>query len=185
MDYLPVIISFIYGYIFVPFAICNLLYVVVKQFNKSKTLQATADFGEQIFYTAGVVYFIVFLINTLRIYLYYNGSGLFEKYTESYWTQASIWIICSQLLRYDFIRKYSIFRILISVFVLISIHYYAILASTISRDYPYVEWVKLFKPSFIYAILFTKSFVFGFFCYAYVLRKEKRRNAAILDEEIK
>ena len=183
-DLFSIINSSIYGYIFVPFAVCNLVYVLSNMFVKNQTLNKSISYAEKIFYTSGIVYIIVFVLNTLVIILNYNEYDIFGKYALSYWPQASIWILASQLLRFDFIKKFSLFRILISIFILISIEYYIILGATIARDYPAVEWSKIFKPGFVYAILFAKSFLFGFFCYAFVLRNIESKQDAILDEEI-
>lgn len=183
-DLFGIINSSIYGYILVPFAVCNLVYVLSNIFVKNPTFKKTISFAEKIFYTSGVIYTIVFILNTIVIILNYNEYDIFGKYALSYWPQVSIWIIASQLFRFDFIKKYSLFRILISIFILISFEYYTILGTTIARDYPDVEWGKLFKPGFVYAILFTKSLLFGFFCYAFVLRNAVSKEDAILDEEI-
>ncbi len=163
MDLLNVILNLIYGFIFVPFAVCNLIYTGIKPFSKNTTLTRTITFAENIFQKFGLAYFIVLIINTLITSLIISDYSIFfGNLLMAYWLQPIIWISCSQLLQIPLIKKYSLFRILISIFILISIEYYIVLGSTIVRDYPNIAWDKLFKPGFIYAILFTKSFLFVF-----------------------
>lgn len=179
-----VVINGIYGYLFVPFAVCNLAYVVFKTFNKTQALKDTIVLADKIFYYAGIAYLVLFILNTLLITIIYVDYDIYGKYAIAYWVQPLAWFICSQLIGFYFIKKYSLFRIVISIFLLISFEYYTILLSTIMRDYPDVDWIKLLKPTFIYVLLFVKSLAYGFFCFAFAIRNKTKRNNDVLDERI-
>lgn len=183
MDLLAIIVNTIYGFIFAPFAVCNLFYGAIQYFKRNQTLDSAIALADKILYTAGLVYFIIFLLNTLLILQIHNAYDIFGKYASSYWLQTSIWFLCSQAIRIPFIKRIGLFRILFSVILLISIQYYTSLGTNIARDYPDIEWTKLLKPTFIYFILFAKSFLFGLFCIAFVLRNKRRRQQIILDED--
>ena len=167
-----------------PFAVCNLAYVVVKILNKTQALKETIALADKIFYYAGIVYLVFFILNTLLITFIYTGYDIYGKYAIAYWVQPLAWIICSQLIGFEVIKKYSFFRVLLSLFILFSFEYYTILATTIARDFPDVNWCGLLKPTFIYVILFVKSLVYGFFCYSFAMRRKVKRNDDVLDETI-
>lgn len=170
----------------VPFAVWNNLYLVVKIFhNNNNWVVEVKDIAIKIILYSGLVYLALFLLDSLMIYFNLESTTenlefVFGRNWVAHWLNPLIWVSCSQLFRFKFIRDNSLLRLLISIVFLVSLLQYTIIVTTIARDYPNIDYSIL--PGFVhYLYLIFKGLVFTSICKLLLQDKDKRE--AVLDDE--
>lgn len=157
--------------LFIAFGIYSLLYVIIKTFNKNQTLIAFDFNARKFIILNGLIYFVAWTSRT--IYFYFQNSGenqnnleelMFGQYSLQFWFQPIFWLILSQLYRIKLLSENTIFRILSSLGLLISIDKLIIFLSAFHRDYLPSSWsisndLGIYPSNFILEIL-TKLLIF-------------------------
>jgi len=179
------LIDLIYDFIMVPFAVWNILYLIVKLFHKKNWIVEVDEYAIIFIKTFGLIYFLCLLLGSLMIYFDPNSTSENLEYVVgrrwvAHWLNSLIWVSCSQLFRFKFIRDNSLLRLLISIVFLVSLLQYTIIVTTIARGYPNIDYSIL--PDFVhYLYLIFKGLVFTSICKLLLQDKDKRE--AILDDE--
>lgn len=172
--------------IFTAFGIYTLIYLILKALNKNQKL-ISFDFSARKFIILnGLVYFTAWITRT--IYFYFQNSGenqkeldelMFGQYSLQFWFQPIFWLILSQLYRVKLLSENTIFRILSSLSLLISLDKLIIFLSVFHRDYLPSSWsissgLGIYPSNFFLEIL-IKILIF-IFCVIFFDRLQNRIN---------
>ncbi|MDC8004100.1 hypothetical protein POV27_08545 [Aureisphaera galaxeae] len=79
----------------------------------------------------GVIFFII----SLGLILVYQWDRAVGPYWFGVFLQPILWLIVTQLLRFEVIRKYFIFRFLIFISFIITFERFVIIVTSLHRDY--------------------------------------------------
>lgn len=147
------IINFITDFIridiFVGFGFYSILYFLLRLFLKDKTLISDFDKSAvQLIIYLGFLWLALWLIGTLVFYFglenetekaqYYEH--LTGKYAYGIWIQPIFWFLLTQLYRIKLIKKYLIFRIIISLFFVLTFERFILFIISLHRDYLPSSW---------------------------------------------
>ncbi|WP_346882035.1 hypothetical protein [uncultured Algibacter sp.] len=149
MEILNFITNFIRIDIFLSFGFYSIIYFILRTFLKDKVFILDFDKSatELIIYL-GFVWLVLWLIGT---WIYYLGLEnkieqikyyelLTGKYAYAIWIQPIFWFLLTQVYRIKFIKKYLIFRIIISLFFIVTFERFVILITLFHRDYLPSNW---------------------------------------------
>ncbi|TPG37864.1 hypothetical protein EAH81_18225 [Flavobacterium pectinovorum] len=108
---------------------------------------------------------------------------MFGKYWFSFWLQPLLWILISQLLRFKFIRKNILLRLLFSILFIFSIEKLVIIFTSFHRDCLPSSWTMnndlSIYPSNLLLELLMKITVFLLFVGIFFLINQKINNYKI------
>lgn len=172
--------------IFTAFGIYSLIYIVLKTLTKNQKLIAFDLKARKFIILNGLIYYFAWTIRT--IYFYFQNSGenqkdleelMFGQYSLQFWFQPIFWLILSQLYRIKLLSENTIFRIISSLGLLISIDKLIIFLSAFHRDYLPSSWsissnLGIYPSNFILEIL-TKLLIF-IVCVVFFGQIERRIN---------
>lgn len=149
MDELNLFNEFIRIDIFVGFGYYSILFFIARLFIKNKTFILNFDKSvvEFIIYLGFVWLFLWFL----GLFLFYIGleneaareefhERLFGKYAYGVWLQPIFWFSLTQLLRLDVIKKYLIFRVILSVCFVLTFEMLILLVTSLNSPYRSSSW---------------------------------------------
>ncbi len=174
--------------IFVGFGFYSIIYFSLRLLLKNETF--ITEFDESAVQTVvygGVIWLCLWVIET---FVYYYGleneiekNGYYEyltgKYSYGIWTQSIFWFLLTQLYRIKIIRRFLIFRIIISLFFTITYERFVIIVTSLHKDYLPSNWTMGYNftltPYWIFLGWISKILIFILLVmlYHFVIRKIK------------
>jgi hypothetical protein len=143
------ILDFIRIDLLIGFGWYSIFFFISRLFKYKK--EFLAEFDKQACKTVaflGITYGIVWII---AVFLnYFSGMNVEEKtqfirrltgpYSFGYWFQPLFWLILTQLLRFRFVRRFLIFRLLICISFILTFERFVIIVTSLHRDYLPSSW---------------------------------------------
>ncbi|WP_136667853.1 hypothetical protein [Flavobacterium sp. H122] len=132
---------------FTAFGLYTFLYFIVSIFSKKPILKTIDDKANAFISFAGIVYLLIWITGIIVELNSLNQADrnelihrMFGKYWFGYWVQPLLWVLLTQLLRFQIIRKNVFIRILFSIFLMLSIERMVIIITAFHRDYLPSSW---------------------------------------------
>ena len=129
------------------FGIFSIIYLIMKIFFKNQKLIDFDINARKFIVINGLIFIIVWTIRTFYFYFQYTGEDkihlkelMFGKKLFEFWFQPFFWFILSQLYRLKKLSENYAFRILSSLFLIISFNKLTMLLSSFHRDYLPSSW---------------------------------------------
>lgn len=156
---------------FTAFGLYTFLYFFLSIFIKNPILKKIDTKTNAFISFVGIVYLLVWITGILVELNNLNQADrnelihrMFGKYWFGYWVQPILWVLLTQLLRFQIIQKKFFIRILFSIFLILSIEQMVIIITAFHRDYLPSSWtmyndLDIYPSNYILA-LFLKVFVF-------------------------
>jgi hypothetical protein len=128
--------------ILVAFGLYSILFFIVRQFlNKKDSINEFDRNACKIVIYSGIAFAILWIAGNFLFYFQvadeFEKQTIVQNLTGKYWSgyliQPLFWIILTQLFRIKFIRKFLIFRLIISLSFVITFERLVILATSINR----------------------------------------------------
>ena len=172
--------------IFIAFGLYSILYAIISLFIKSPILKIIDYYANRIVIYSGLIFLLVWI--SLIISTYSQSSEelrtgminrMFGPYWFGYWLQPILWILLTQLLRFESIQRGRFLRIIFSIIFMISIEQFVIIITSFHRDYLPSSWYILnsfdisFTPLDIVLGIITKVLLFLTFVGIYYLIDQK------------
>lgn len=156
---------------FTAFGLFTFLYFISSIFIKNPILKIIDEESNRFISLVGILYLILWIIGIfveLNILNHEDKAELlnrmFGKYWFGFWIQPLLWVLITQLLRFQTIRKSFLLRALFSVLLIISIERMIIVTTAFHRDYLPSFWTMYNEigiyPSNLVLSLFLKIIVF-------------------------
>ena len=138
--------------IFVGFGYYSILFFLTRLFTKNNQYKNfLRDFDRSVVEFIIYLGFVWLFLWFLGLFLFYLGleneaareefyDRLFGEYAYAVWLQPIFWFSLTQLLRIDIIKKYLIFRVLLSVLFVLTFEMVTILVTSWHSDYLPSSW---------------------------------------------
>lgn len=183
MNFISVLLLIIYKYGIVSFAMWSLFYGVSKLFTHKQSLENSRKIADKFIVIAGIVYAAVGLL-TYIVYDFLGPSP--PPFKWGIFAQFFIWSVCTQLYWLGIFQRSSILRIIVSLVMLISIHQYIVMMTSLLGEYQIMTLKDCLYPSMTKFILILKGIVFGVIVHGLGNRNEKGGidSRSILDETL-
>lgn len=171
---------------FTAFGLYTILYAIVTIFTKNQKIKTIDEEAAKFISLIGIIFSIIWILCIVVELNILNEEAkaamirrMFGKYWIGFWTQPLLWIAITQALRYSRIRKNILIRLIISVFLILTIEKMVIIITSFHRDYLPSSWTMynesdIYPSNFIIAILF-KITIFLLIVGLYYLVKQKIR----------
>jgi hypothetical protein len=177
---------------FIAFGLYSILYVITSLFTKSSVLKIIDEYASKVIVHVSVIFFLVWIILILSTYSQSTEEDragmiqrMFGKYWFGFWFQPILWLLSTQLLRFQKIRSGKIWRIICSILLLISIEQFVIIVTLIHRDYLPDSWSATnswgipFTPLELILGIITKVLLFLAFVGIYYFLEQKIKTIKI------
>ncbi|WP_445718331.1 hypothetical protein [Flavobacterium sp.] len=129
------------------FGIFSIIYLIMKIFFKNQKLIDFDIKARKFIAINGLVFIVVWTIRTFYLYFQYSGEDkihlkelMFGKKLFEFWFQPFFWFILSQLYRLKKLSENYFFRMLSSLFLIISFNKLSMFLSSFHRDYLPSSW---------------------------------------------
>jgi molybdopterin-containing oxidoreductase family membrane subunit len=164
----------------------TILYFTLTIFTKNQNIKTIDEEATKLISLIGILFAITWIISIVVELNVLNEEDkalmlkrICGKYWFGFWIQPLLWIAITQALRYTRIRKNALIRLIMSVFLLLSIEKMIIIITSFHRDYLPSSWtmyneLDIYPSNFILAILF-KITVFLLIVGIYYIVKQKIR----------
>lgn len=171
---------------FTAFGLYTILYFTLTVFSKNQKIKTIDEEATKLISLIGILFAITWIISIVVELNVLNEEDkalmlkrICGKYWFGFWIQPLLWIAITQALRYTRIRKNALIRLIMSVFLLLSIEKMIIIITSFHRDYLPSSWtmyneLDIYPSNFILAILF-KITVFLLIVGIYYIVKQKIR----------
>ncbi|TDP00646.1 hypothetical protein [Flavobacterium sp. 245] len=133
---------------FTAFGLVTILYFLISIFSKNQYLKNIDEESNRFISFIGIVFLLVWIIGifTELNLLTEEDKGflidrMFGKYWIGFWIQPLLWVIVTQLLRLNSVRKNVLLRIIFAVLLIFSIEKMVIIYTSFQRDYLPSSWV--------------------------------------------
>lgn len=169
---------------FIAFGLFTILYLLLSIFIKKPILHQFDENATQFISFIGILYLIVYSIGLtieLNVLNEIDRASLlhrmFGKYAIGFWTQPLLWVLMTQLLRFEKIRSMIFLRLLFSLFFIFTIERMVLLSVVFHRDYLPMSWtmsyeLPIYPPNFFLMVL-MKIMVFLLFAGLFQFIKSK------------
>lgn len=156
---------------FTAFGLYTLLYFMLSIFTKNPVLKKIDEKANAFISFVGILYLLIWITGILVELNSLNQADrnefihrMFGKYWFGYWVQPLLWVLLTQLLRFQIIQKNVFIRLLFSIFLVLSIERMIIIITAFHRDYLPSSWtmysdLDIYPSNYILA-LFLKIFIF-------------------------
>ncbi|MCP2028619.1 molybdopterin-containing oxidoreductase family membrane subunit [Flavobacterium sp. HSC-32F16] len=150
---------------FIAFGLYTILYLLISIFIKSPKLSKIDEEVVHFISSAGVVYFLVWIIGLCIFYVESNleeqismTNRMFGKYWVGFWLQPILWFVVTQLLRLKKVSKNIFFRVIFSFILIISIERFVIIVISFHGDYLPSFWtmyndLDIYPSNYLLALL--------------------------------
>lgn len=132
---------------FTAFGLLTILYFIFSIFTKNQFIKNVDEESSRFITFLGIVYLIIWSVGLyieLKILDAEDKFNLlnrmFGKYWFGFWIQPLLWVLITQLLRFEKIRKNILLRLLFSVLLIFSIEKMVIIYTSFQRDYLPSSW---------------------------------------------
>lgn len=151
---------------FTAFGLYTILYFTLTIFTKNQKIKAIDEEATKLISLIGILFAITWIISIIVELNVLNEEDkalmlkrICGKYWFGFWIQPLLWITLTQALRYTKIRKNALIRLIISVFLLLSIEKMITIITSFHRDYLPSSWtmyneLDIYPSNFILAIFF-------------------------------
>ncbi|PIF31137.1 hypothetical protein CLU81_1617 [Flavobacterium sp. 9] len=175
---------------FTAFGLFTILYFLTSIFTKNQFIKNVDEESNRFISFIGILYLIIWSVGLFVELNILNAeeksqllNQMFGKYWFSFWLQPLLWILISQLLRFKFIRKSILLRLLFSILFIFSIEKLVIIFTSFHRDYLPSSWTINndlgIYPSNLLLELLMKITVFFLFVGIFFLINQKINNYKI------
>jgi hypothetical protein len=175
---------------FTAFGLFTILYFLTSIFTKNQFIKSVDEESNRFISFIGILYLIIWSVGLFVELNILNAeeksqllNQMFGKYWFSFWLQPLLWILISQLLRFKFIRKNILLRLLFSILFIFSIEKLVIIFTSFHRDYLPSSWTMnndlSIYPSNLLLELLMKITVFLLFVGIFFLINQKINNYKI------
>jgi hypothetical protein len=174
------VMSIIYFSFFTSFGLYSIIYVISSIFLKNSLIETVDRTANKLVGFIGIVYLVVWICLIVANFVNISSpqrdeilDRMFGKYWFGYWLQPALWIIMTQILRFEKIRKHKVLRFFFSVLFIYTIELYiGFLTSGIDFSNPRIHFTIM---DIVLGIL-TKIFLFLTIVLIYYFTEEKLRN---------
>lgn len=153
--------------IFIAFGIYSILYVITSLFIKSSILKIIDENACKIMIYAGLIFLLTWICLIASAYSQSTEEDqlgmidrMFGNYWFGYWLQPIIWVLFTQLLRIEKIKKDKLLRIILSFFFIISIEQFVLITVSFHSDYLPSSWSLQLTPLEIIIGIVSKTLLF-------------------------
>jgi len=171
------------------FGLYSIIFFLVRLFYSKKVRLNNFDYSAtRITIYLGVIFCIFWALGCIIYYFQVDDQTeklryterMFGKYWFGFWLQPIIWILLTQLLRINFLRKNLLFRIIISLSFVLTLERITIILTSLHRDYLPSSWTMYsgnwnfgLGPFDVFLGLFFKIFLFVLITSMYHFGKSK------------
>jgi 2-polyprenyl-3-methyl-5-hydroxy-6-metoxy-1,4-benzoquinol methylase len=160
-DFFDLVLQIIRVDFFIAFGLYSILYAIVTLFYRNPAIDAFDRSASQLIRWIAWLFLLAVIIYSIALY---SSGTLQEKqmlllrisgpYAFAYWTRPLSWIVFTQLLRIQKVRRNKLIRLFLSICMIVSFEQYVIIVTSLHRDYLPGGWSMSFTPTeFISGIL--------------------------------
>ncbi len=169
IEIFELIITFIRVDLLIGFGFYSILFFIFKLFSAKKEFIIKFDLSAcQTVIYIGIIYAVLWLFGMLIFYFQIEDGiektdylqRLTGKYWFGYWLQPLFWILLTQLLRINFLRKSLTYRILMSLFFVFSFEQIDVIIISFNRGHLSSSWPMNLSLFEMLIGLTTKTLVF-------------------------
>ncbi|MDA6069377.1 hypothetical protein NJT12_07075 [Flavobacterium sp. AC] len=173
---------------FTAFGLLTILYFVLSIFTKNEFIKNVDEESSRFIIFLGIVYLIIWSVGLCVELKHLDAEDkfnllnrMFGKYWFGFWIQPLLWVLITQLLRFEKIRKNTLVRLLFSVLLIFSIEKMIIIQTSFQRDYLPSTWTMYndldIYPSNLIVELIMKITIFLLFVRIFTLITRKLNNS--------
>jgi hypothetical protein len=153
------------------FAVCSVIFVLLSLLlKKNSWIYRFDEISVKFITTIGLIYVFFWLISDILVFCSFFGdetrttviNRMTGKYWYGYWMQGLTWILLSQALRFEKVKKSSVVRLIFSFIFYFTFEYMIIYITSLHRDYSSMSWDILSIIEIISSLL-TKVIIYLIF----------------------
>ena len=178
---------------FTAFGLYSFLYFLLSIFIKNPLLKKVDEKANAFISFVGIVYLLLWVVGIVIEVNSLNPEDktqllnrMFGKYWLGFWVQPLLWVLLTQLLRFQIFQKNIFIRLLVSIFLILSIERMVIIITIFHRDYLPSSWTMYsdldIYPSNYFLALLLKIILFLLFVGIFSFSKNQLKSLKMSGE---